>query len=166
MDCKKVKEKLSSYSVGLIHGKDKARIEEHLTSCADCARELETLERVALLIEEAPSIEPPVGLWNGVYNRINAPDEDKKRIPLRDVFLGALRINITRLSVAAATVALAVILALSHINQPSQEMENAVTNEYIQGHIMYSNSEILVDQTALTSLATLTDREQYGSDIQ
>src|SRR5258708_6112276 len=76
MQCREVARLLPDYSVGLLKPRREAVIVSHLESCPQCLREWRTLQGVGKLVEEFSAIEPPAGLWNGIYNRIveDAPE--------------------------------------------------------------------------------------------
>jgi anti-sigma factor RsiW len=55
-----VTEWLSAYYDGELHGSRLQQVEEHLSSCPACQAELETLGKLSILLQEAPSPESRV----------------------------------------------------------------------------------------------------------
>jgi len=58
MNCRKAKPLLAMLASGELDGEERSRLEEHIESCADCRRELESLRQVMELIavpSEAPA---------------------------------------------------------------------------------------------------------------
>jgi len=149
MNCQEVQSLISEYSLGLIEGRRKAEMDQHLASCKACARELEKLTQVMALVEGLDAKEPPPGLWNGVYNRISQPETSRH--------YGWAR----KWSIGFATAVLAMILLFAHIHNPGVESTYAA-NEYVQGHAVYATQDILADQAALNTVATIAYREQVG----
>lgn len=158
MNCTEIQKALPEYSVGLVEGSGKAEIERHLAGCPECAAELRKLNNVMLLVDDLDEVEPPVGLWNGVYNRISQPEPRMgtwQRVG--DWFHGARR----TWSVGLATAALAVAILASHVSHPGTESAYAA-DEYIQGHAAYASQDLLADQAALNTVAAVAYREQVG----
>lgn len=154
MECAKVQNLLSEYSVGLIEGKQQVDIEEHIAACPECAAELEKIRKVMLLVDDLSEKEPPTGLWNGVYNRIAEPQEKRRKV-------GGLFGRRMGLSAGLAAAALAGIMMLSRVNSPTPVPVYA-ESEYVQGHAVYAVHDALADQVALNSVAALADRDQSG----
>lgn len=150
MECSKVQSLISEYSVGLIGGRQKAEIEAHLAKCPECAAELEKLTKVMRLVDGLDSKEPPVGLWNGVYNRITQPENAWKH---------NVRRKVAGWSVGFAAAALALIMFFSRAHDTGNTY---AANEYMQGHAAYASQELFADQAALNSVAAIAYREQVG----
>lgn len=158
MECIDIQNQLSEYSVGLIEGRRKAEIDRHLGSCPACKAELERLNNVMLMVEGLDSVEPPAGLWNGVYNRITEPAPQQSGLNrARNWFHRRHR----SWSVGFATAALVIVMLASHVNHPGMEKTYAA-NEYMQGHVTYASQDLLADQAALNSVAAVAYREQVG----
>lgn len=56
---KRVEEMLSAYLDGELSPKEQARVEKHLTRCADCAQNLHTLQQTVVLLEQLPPVAVP-----------------------------------------------------------------------------------------------------------
>jgi len=164
MDCKRVQESLSEYSVGLITGKAFSEIETHLSSCLACQHEHEKLEKVLSLVDDLQLREPPAGLWNGVYNRISSEPKVPERMSLGQSIAALSRRPVSRWSAGLATIGLAVALVFSRSHAPTASGGYSPA-EFVQGHIAYSSQDVLADQVALNSAAAMTDRDQSDNDV-
>ena len=151
MDCRTIQSLISEYSVGLVSARRKAEMDKHLAECKVCAAELDKLQNVMLLVDGLDAKEPPVGLWNGVYNRITQPEPRAWRHRIHRRAVGW--------SVGFAVVALAVIMLFANLHDTSDVY---AANEYMQGHAAYASQEIMADQAALNSIAVVSYREQVG----
>ncbi|HEY3297351.1 MAG TPA: hypothetical protein VGK34_01745 [Armatimonadota bacterium] len=162
MDCITTKNLISDYSVGLIEGKQKAEMDEHLASCSECKAELVKLDSVMALVEGLSLREPPAGLWNGVYNRITAdtPEHSGFRQRLGRVF----HRTTARLTLGIATAALAVALTFTFVHAPVKDVGSVRTSAMVQSHVSYSDDDILLDQVALNGAAAMSDRDQTESE--
>ena len=160
MDCTKVESLISDYSVGLLSDKVMADLEAHVESCSGCRSALEKFEQVMSMVDTLPAMEPPAGLWNGVYNRI-AVDAPAPRT-IADRIRDAFPYRRVGWSAAIGGAGLAAVLVLSHFNSPAPAPVYA-SGEYVQGHAIFASQEFLADQVALTSAATIADRDGSGS---
>jgi hypothetical protein len=69
--CRHIRELLPELALGVLGGEERARVLDHLTTCADCSAELAALSRVADgVLELAPQQEPPVGFEDGALARL------------------------------------------------------------------------------------------------
>ena len=106
--CEQHQAELSELALGVLTGRDRARILAHVESCPRCAEELEQLSRAAdAVVQAAPEAEPPMGFEVRLFERMGVADvrHTRRFRPPRWV-AGAL-------AAAAAVVALAVGLSLS-----------------------------------------------------
>jgi hypothetical protein len=166
MDCTTCKKLMSEYSAGMFGGAKEADLTEHIAACAFCNAELTKLQSVMALVEGLDSREPPVGLWNGVYNSITSQTHERERFgrKLGRIFHRASM----RWSLGFVTAALTVLLMIAHIHSPAPVTSDAyTTEELMQGHVVYSSQDVLSDQVALNSAAALDDRDQAeaGSNL-
>lgn len=156
MKCGEIQKLIADYSVGLVGGRTRNEIERHLAGCPACSSELERQEKIMLLVEGLEPVEPPVGLWNGVYNRITRAPE---RLGLWERIRTGYAGRSVGWSVGFATVALAALILFSHVHAPGPEVTYSAS-EYIQGHAIYASQEPLADQAALYSVVTMAHRDQ------
>jgi len=124
--------------------------------------ELERLKRVMAAVEaDLQPVEPPAGLWNGVYNRITAA-----RKPGRKGLLDGLLITPRRalsLAAAAAVVAGAVIFGVStHPPRPESAARapEPATVEYIQDHASAAAYDAFADRVGLSFVASMPASER------
>ncbi len=105
--CEQHQEELSELALGVLTGRDRARVLAHVESCPRCAEELEQLSRAAdAVVEAAAEAEPPVGFEVRLFERMGVADLRRKNR------LRPPRWAVGVLSAAAAVVALAVGLSL------------------------------------------------------
>lgn len=97
-ECTEVHADLSEFALGILTGRERSRVLEHVASCAQCRVELEAFSAVSdRLVALAPQAEPPVGFESRLIDRYHA---ESRRPPRR-----AVRI----VSLAAAALALVVV---------------------------------------------------------
>ena len=64
---------LTDLAIGGLHGPPRDTLLRHIASCADCAADLDRLERlVPSLLLTVPDIEPPVGFEERLLERVRA----------------------------------------------------------------------------------------------
>lgn len=153
MDCTTILNCMAEYAVGLITGRAKIEVETHLAECPSCRAEFEKQERVMAMVEQVEPIEPPAGLWNGVYNRISATPA---RLTMWERLIAGRHRKTSRWSLGFAAVGLAA-LVLYTANTP-QPVAGIEALEYVRGHAIYASQDVLADQTALYSEAVLAER--------
>lgn len=72
MNCKQTRDRLPDYSVGAAGARAAAEVELHLSECAECRRELDALNQVALLVEQHGAVDPPAGMFDAVRYSITS----------------------------------------------------------------------------------------------
>ncbi len=156
--CQKVRESLAEYRTASLRSGKNARIEEHLKSCLECASELQILDDVlALVAANTPELEPPAGLWNGVYNRISQPQ--MLRSAIRHWMMRSWRIAGT--GIAALALILTVTFSASHRSVVAP-VRIASNNEYIQGHALYAGQSPLADRVSYLSVVAVSARAKQN----
>ena len=71
--CEEISSDLSEFALGSLTGRSRTLVLEHLSSCAQCQRELESLAVVAdALLELAPVVEPPLGFEQRLVEKYRA----------------------------------------------------------------------------------------------
>ncbi len=112
--CPQYSDDLAELALGVLTGRDRARVLSHVESCQRCADELEQLSRVAdTVVQAAPEVEPPVGFEVRLLERMGVATVDHKR---------HRRFRASRfvpLGVAAAVVALGLGLGLTLTSSPA-----------------------------------------------
>ena len=178
MDCRQVQPRITDYSVGLLRAREVEQVEGHLAACAACAREWRKLQAVLNLVERCGSREPPLYLWNGVYNRITA---DAKTAPAApgwwERLLGVRRI----VSHLPFTVYTDVGVDIGIIHQPSVRLQphllrttgqeiapgpTAPSAVAAQKHAMLSGFEPFADEVGLEAYARLVNDPDVNSHIR
>lgn len=144
--CQQARELLAGYRTGILSARKVAWIEQHLNECSECAEELRVLDDVLAMVDEnKPEYEPPVGLWNGVYNRITSPESR----PSRAYWLSK---PVHAAGVGLATLVLAIGLIVSsgthHEVLRGQKVASTQNIEYVQGHALYAGQAPLADRVS------------------
>lgn len=86
--CNEIGLSLAELALGTLTGQERARVLEHLATCADCRHELQSLAEVGdELLLLAPSAEPPVGFESRVLEGL--PSAPARRSPSRRWILAA-----------------------------------------------------------------------------
>lgn len=91
MDCEQVRAELAEFALGVVPGRERAAILEHLDHCEDCNAEVEQLVALTDVIDQlAPQGDPPLGFEVRVLERLRMLDASKSsRVPRRWVFAAA-----------------------------------------------------------------------------
>lgn len=161
MECREITDLISDYSVGNVSGDTRVCMDAHLAECPSCTAELENLNLVMALVDGLKPIEPPADLWNGVYNRIAATQGpmtiwDRLRAPLQVKTLGW--------SLGAAISILLMVMLFVGAKGPGRQMAPAIhgSNELLQGHLIYTGTDLLSDPASINSKAVLAYRDNGG----
>src|ERR1700732_3403915 len=65
------------YALGVLEGEEKAAIESHVPTCAECAKKLaEARGRIALLAFSAPRVDPSPAVRERLMRQVHASAED------------------------------------------------------------------------------------------
>jgi hypothetical protein len=82
--CEEYGEELAELALGVLTGRDRARVLSHVESCPRCAEELEILSRAAdSVVQAAPEMEPPLGFEVRLFERMGLTDVAPRRRRLR-----------------------------------------------------------------------------------
>jgi hypothetical protein len=129
MSCDEVWDLLSVYADGEATPDETAMVENHIAVCADCARDLKFMQSTAIVLQEAPEVEPPADLREAIFAAtINRPT-------LQERFAAAVRRTLSPVSVrygAVATAGAAAALAVFIYTHPSEPLSNPVEYRPIQ----------------------------------
>jgi len=78
--CEEYGEELAELALGVLTGRDRARVLSHVESCPRCAEELEILSRTAdSVVRAAPDMEPPLGFEVRLFERMGLADVAPRR---------------------------------------------------------------------------------------
>ena len=105
MECKEAKSLLSEYLEGDLGDLQKAQVAKHLSTCSDCAAELETLKRLVNDMGSLKKIKAPSDLLDGIHRQLGIQPEKK-------AFLSRFKIQLETAGVLAS-----IILVVLFINQ-------------------------------------------------
>lgn len=167
MICQRATELLPEYLYGFLKGRQRQEIDRHLRECRHCQVELEIQRRALLLVEAVQPVEPPVGLWNGVRERISQPEP-----PLsawRRWFVATFRkpINAAGGLAVAATLVAAVLSDPRPPATPPRPLpfpENRSAAGYLHQHALIEARLPLADRVALGPVVTLAVRQNLAHD--
>jgi hypothetical protein len=82
--CEEYGDELAELALGVLTGRDRARVLSHVESCPRCAEELEDLSRTAdSVVQAAPEMEPPLGFEVRLFERMGLTDVAPRRRRLR-----------------------------------------------------------------------------------
>lgn len=166
MKCEEANRLISDYSVGNLPDRIERRVREHIDQCSSCAREMERLKLILAAVEkDMKPIEPPAGLWNGVYNRITSAEQPSRRSVLRELFTRPRRV--LSLGVGIAVMAGAILLSISvHGPRPentARAPEPAVM-EYVQNHVSAAAHDAFADRVGLSFVAAMPAAEEQEQE--
>jgi predicted anti-sigma-YlaC factor YlaD len=78
--CEQYSDELVELALGVLTGRERARVLAHVESCPRCADELERLSRVAdIVVQSAPEMEPPLGFEVRLFERMGVTDVRPRR---------------------------------------------------------------------------------------
>jgi len=101
MECQGVKNLLSEYLEGDLSDLQKAQVNQHLSSCKDCAAELETLKRLVKGLGSLKKVTAPPDLLDGIHRQLG-----------KKAFLSRFKVPLETAGVLAS-----IILVILFINQ-------------------------------------------------
>ena len=82
--CEAYGNELAELALGVLTGRDRARVLSHVESCQRCSDELELLSRVAdTVVQAAPEMDPPLGFEVRLFERMGVTDRGHRRRRLR-----------------------------------------------------------------------------------
>jgi hypothetical protein len=113
--CEQYENELAELALGVLTGRERARVLSHVESCPRCAEELEVLSRTAdTVVLAAPEMEPPLGFEVRLFERMGVTDVRPRRRRVRPArWVPAV------VGVAAAALALGLGLGLTSSPAPT-----------------------------------------------
>jgi anti-sigma factor RsiW len=99
-----IRHMLSEYLDGAVTGKEKAEIEEHLTSCTKCSDALAELQKTIQHVKEIEEVNPPAWMTQKIMARVREEAEQKKSIFRRLFYPLHVKLPIEAVAVAFLTV--------------------------------------------------------------
>jgi len=175
MDCTRVRDLLPDYSVEILDGRTHRQVEAHLQICADCQRELRLMDEVMKLVETHAAHQPPVGLFNGVRNRIEAGDFVRDRPAWWSIFL-TRPARVAAMGLAMGAVVMGLVLptgtpgmhAPLPLMSPEQGLGSVASGELgnsIRQHAMSASEGPLADRVAWEAMAQLAGENGLDDDV-
>ncbi len=142
--CQEYANELAELALGVLTGRERARVLAHVESCQGCADELELLSRVAdTVVQAAPEMEPPLGFEVRLFEKMGVTDGPPRRRLRPSRWVPAV------VGVAAAALALGLGLSLTSSSTPTvtaqahgpQKVTTAalVENGETVGHVVTSD---------------------------
>jgi hypothetical protein len=169
MDCKTVIELIPEYSVDMVEGRVKDEIDNHLLNCIGCKTEFEKLYKVMKLVDDLDVVEPPADLWNGVYAKISS----NKKKTIWDILKSPIPVKPLRWSLGVSVAILIIVLFFSRFENPANQtsisqrtVSTRNSDEFTQGHIIFTNTDLFADPASTNSTAALAYRSNQGERIQ
>jgi anti-sigma factor RsiW len=112
--CEEYEDELAELALGVLTGRERARVLSHVESCPRCAEELEVLARTAdSIVMAAPEMEPPLGFEVRLFERMGVTDVRPRRRLRPSRWVPAV------VGIAAAAVALGLGLSLTSTPAPT-----------------------------------------------
>ena len=99
-------DQLSGYVDGAMSGRERAALEAHLVSCAECRETLSALRAVVARARQLPERSPEADLWPGIAARLE-PQRSPRSLPAK--LFGGWRVSFTVPQLAAAALALTLL---------------------------------------------------------
>jgi anti-sigma factor RsiW len=91
---------------GLLEDRDQQGLEQHVASCSSCRAEWEAMQQVSTLFEGSTLVGPPLGFAVRVERRLAEKTKQQRQL------FGGLAVLTSSLSLAGATVAVVVMIAV------------------------------------------------------
>jgi hypothetical protein len=174
MECLRVRDMLADYSVDLLDRRTTEGVKTHLETCADCAEELRILEGVVALVEQYGERQPPVGLFNGVRNRIESGDMVRERTPWWAWLIAPMK----GAAMGAATAALALAMLLPNgktpvpgpldmhtESGPGGRTASSPLAQSIRQHAMSAGRGTLTERVAWEAMAQLVTQDSDTDEV-
>ncbi len=114
--CDEIRDRLLSHHEGALGAEERRRVEAHLATCRECAREARLLREVLGRVQALPVPEPPAGFWEefgaAVRERISAEPPPRPSLSARvAAWIGGLQ-SLRPVPALAAATALGLLLAI------------------------------------------------------
>ena len=162
MKCEDVRKLLGEYRTDALGSRKRREMQRHIETCEACRQELDAFDSVMdVVASNIPDHEPPEGLWNGVYNRITAPETKPGLLDrVRDsVLRKPLRLAGAGAAVAALVVGL--ILGTVHDTGPGEQLAlSAPDNTYVQAHAYTASRAPLANHVSYVSIVATAEQAE------
>lgn len=162
MNCNKAYKKLNEYISGSLNKRGIKQIELHASICPKCAKELEFLKKINLLLGEIEPEPEPEGMWDVVKKEVNELHNSPSVLKKAKNFLYFLHGNtFSKQKLAGAFAAILIISLItwgtSFVIDNTTEVAT-VGNEYLKEYIAVSINDPLSDRVALNMIIAAGER--------
>jgi len=143
MNCEQIIPLLSAYYDGELPSDDSARVADHVASCSNCARRVESLQRLSALMHRSPTPAAPVT----IANRVEAALRNEPKVVNRPTLSRRQQLAIVVLATAAAFLGIMVWLSGRGFHHDHHEMA-ATYGEFLDAYAAGKNNapQILVNR--------------------
>jgi Putative zinc-finger len=139
MRCEEMRELAPDIALGIADGEERAEALEHLSTCADCRRQVEQLSQVAdELLMLAPEQEPPAGFESRVVQSLGLERRPRRRLTPR-----WLAVRLGPPLAAAAVAVVAMVTVYSDDRQTAERYREALARaggQYFQAEPLRDGS--------------------------
>jgi Putative zinc-finger len=157
--CAVFEDDLAELALGILSGRDRVAVLQHVESCERCSSELERLSLVAdALLGLAPEVEPPVGFELRLAERLQSPAHHARR-PRRAGVLA-----IAALVLALVGFGLGAVLGPSGMNVRSPSAEANLTSATLasHGHVL---GEVMISSGTPAWMFMTVDAGAWSSKV-
>ena len=136
--CEEHADELAELALGVLTGRERARVLAHVESCPRCAEELEVLSRAAdIVVQAAPEVEPPLGFEVRLFERMGVKEVRPRRRRLRPSrWVPAV------VGVAAAALALGLGLGLTSSSTPAVTARARQPNQVVTAALVENGEKV------------------------
>jgi hypothetical protein len=163
MNCKDIENSLPLYLDNLLSAADKRAIEEHLTSCPQCAKALARLQNTGKLVDGLGEVDPPPWFKQKIMARVRE-EAEKKSFTQKWFYPLHIKIPVQIM----ATIVIAVLAV--YIYRSGDEQMKAVLSPTVPAPVMKVQKNQLPEQKAKTSADEAIRKEEViqkeGQPIQ
>jgi hypothetical protein len=169
VNCSQIRDLLPEYAVQLLDARARDAVERHLEFCVGCRAELKAQDDVMALVEQYGARQPPVGLFNGIRNRIEVGDGARPR-PAWWAWLFRRPARVLAMSTAVGALALALLMPTPSgtlSSSPGIEIHQDTGNEVtstalassIRLHAVSAGEGPVTDRVAWEAVAQLATQD-------
>jgi hypothetical protein len=161
--CDAFQEDLAELALGILSGRDRVAVLEHVESCERCSAELERLSLVAdALLGLAPEIEPPVGFELRLAERLQAPAVPHRSHPRHHRRVAVLAVAALVLAVLGFGLGAFVGPPSMNVRSPSAEANLTSAKLSSHGHVM---GEVMVSSGTPAWMFMTVDAGAWSSKV-
>lgn len=164
MDCEKIISLIPEYSVDMLDGAIRSEVDLHLANCPTCAAEMDRMHQVLKLVDDLDQADPPADLWAGVYSRISV----QRKTTVWDILRWPIPARPLGWSLGILSAVLVIFVLFLRMQTPADQVSTAkhTSDEFTQGHISYTNTDLFADPASINFSAALAYRTNEGVRVQ